>query len=184
MSNLNWDDYFCNLVLLASKKSKDPSTQNGCVIVGKGHEIISTGFNGLPRGVHEDIPKMPENLERYDIGYLSNLDKMIKKMSARYERPEKYKWFEHAERNAIYNAARIGTSLMGSTLYVTAWPCCDCARGIIQSGIETVKIFDISTPEFKQRWKEDIDRTQIMFEEARIKVGIIDPKSIKLLVNE
>ena len=80
----NWNEYFMAMARLVAKKSKDPSMQVGVVIVGPDHEVRSTGFNGFARGVNENY-------------------------SSRWGRPAKYKWVEHAERNAIYNAARMGT---------------------------------------------------------------------------
>lgn len=123
---MNWDEYFIRQAMLVSEKSKDPSTKVGCVIVGKDNEILSTGFNGFPRGVQEG------RYERYigdGLKYELN--------SIRWARPEKYKWVEHAERNAIYNAARNGIRLIGSRAYLN-WepvPCSDCARAFIQAGI-------------------------------------------------
>lgn len=90
---IDWDAYFMSLCYMVSIKSKDQSTKYGAVIVGPDHEIRSTGYNSFPRGVNDNL-------------------------SERQKRPEKYLWFEHAERNAIYNAARMGTPLNGTTLYV------------------------------------------------------------------
>lgn len=93
-----------------SSWSKDTSRGVGCVIIGDHREVLSTGYNGFPRGVNDEI-------------------------LTRHQRPEKYKWTEHAERNAIYNAARIGMGLDDSRMYSTCFPCSDCARAIVQSGI-------------------------------------------------
>jgi dCMP deaminase len=94
----------------------------GSVIVGPGNEIRGTGYNGFPRKVsaHDE---------------------------ARYSREngEKYLWFEHAERNAIYNMARAGTSTLGCRVYVDNFPCADCARAIIQSGIVQINSFAADT---------------------------------------
>ena len=100
-----WDRYFMGLAVQAATLSKDESTKLGCVIVGPDREIRATGYNSFPRGVNDDRPE-------------------------RQGRPLKYKWFEHAERNAIYNAARVGVSLKGCVLYCAWPPCTDCARGI------------------------------------------------------
>ena len=111
---MNWTEYFLNIAEQVKLKSKDESTQIGAVIVGDDNEILSTGYNSFPRGLNDNKPE-------------------------RQEKPEKYFWFEHAERNAIYNAARVGTPLVNSTIYLTSGlPCCDCARGIINAGIKTV----------------------------------------------
>ena len=93
--------------------SKDRSTKVGCVIVSDANQVLSGGYNGFPRGVVDDV-------------------------DARHERPAKYLWTEHAERNAIYAAARHGVKLEGATLYIPWFPCADCARAIIQVGIRRV----------------------------------------------
>jgi len=119
---MTWNHWFMRFALLAALKSKDLSTQVGAVIV-RDNRILSVGYNGLPIGVHDPFD-------------FSEPDK--KMLSRRTERPEKYHWVEHAERNAIYHAARNGVSIMGSTLYVTGPPCENCTRGIIQAGIKKV----------------------------------------------
>lgn len=124
---MTWDEYFFSIVDTVSQKSKDQSTKIGCVIVGQGGNILSTGYNSFVRGICDHKPN-------------------------RQERPEKYYWFEHAERNAIYNAVRSGTSLLNSTLYVTTIPCHDCWRAIIQSGIRVVVIDNISSNYYNKRW--------------------------------
>ena len=138
----DWDMYFLNLCEAVALKSKDPSTQLGAVIVGKHHEILSTGFNGFPRGVMD--------------------------LDDRYQtRSIKYKYVEHAERNAIYNAARHGIALDGSTLYCKWFPCCDCARAIIQSGISRIVI---GTPlsETPKRWLADFNVAKDLLQEAGV----------------
>lgn len=107
---MDWDTYFMEMATLVSTKSKDRSTRVGCVIVGPNHEVRTTGYNGFCRGVDDD-----------------NDD--------RHQRPEKYLWSEHAERNAIFNAARNGIRTEDCTAYTTVFPCADCARALIQSGI-------------------------------------------------
>jgi len=120
---MTWDEYFIRQAMLIAEKSKDPSTKVGCVIVGEDNEILSTGFNGFPRGVEE-----------------GKFVKLYTPISQRWERPEKYKWVEHAERNAIYNAARNGIRLKNARAYLN-WepvPCSDCARAFIQAGIKEI----------------------------------------------
>ena len=107
---MDWDTYFMEMATLVSTKSKDRSTQVGCVIVGPNREVRTTGYNGFCRGIDDDVEE-------------------------RHERPEKYLWSEHAERNAIYNAARNGIRIEDCTAYTTVFPCADCARGLIQSGV-------------------------------------------------
>ena len=111
---MRWVEYFQNLAHQVKLKSKDERTQIGAVIVGEDKEIVSTGYNSFPRGIKDNVKE-------------------------RQERPEKYFWFEHAERNAIYNAARIGVSTKGCTMYLSCGiPCSDCARGIINAGITRI----------------------------------------------
>jgi dCMP deaminase len=109
-SQETWDNRWMALAKEISGWSKDRSRRVGCVVVGPNNEIRSTGFNGFPRGVDDDV-------------------------ESRHERPSKYRWTEHAERNAIYNAARVGIPLDGCRMYLPWFPCMDCARAVIQSGI-------------------------------------------------
>ena len=142
---MNWTEYFRNLANNVKLKSKDKNTQIGAIIVGKDNEIVSTGYNSFPRGLDDTIEE-------------------------RQERPEKYYWFEHAERNAIYNAARIGVSTLGCTMYMTCdISCADCARGIINAGIKKV-VFCKSDKPWNQIWKDSAERSVKMFEEAGIEV--------------
>ena len=144
---MDWDIYFLNIAEVVRTKSKDPNTQIGAVIVGPEHQIISTGFNGFPRGVdEEDYP-------------------------SRWERPLKYKFIEHAERNAIYNSARHGVALRDCTLYLVGMgpptlPCTDCARAIIQSGITCVT--GKGYKQLPDNWKEDLGIAGGMLNEAGV----------------
>jgi len=153
---MNWDEYFFEMISLIAKKSKDPSTKVGCVIVGPDHEVRTTGFNGFPRGVWDD-PDDPANKKRY-------------------ERPEKYMWTEHSERNVIYNSARCGISLKGCIIYQDWYPCCDCARAIIQSGIVEVVIngrsYKEKNEEWNKRWGEQIQVAKEMLKEANVNLRV------------
>ena len=111
LKKLEWDKYFLQMARLVSTKSKDQSTKCGCVIT-KDNAVISTGYNGLCAGME----------------YTDNVQ----------VRPYKYLVFEHSERNAVYLAAKLGTSLNGSKAYVTGPPCADCARALVQSGVKEV----------------------------------------------
>src|SRR5438093_7701851 len=102
-----WDARFMRLAQHIGEWSKDPSRGVGCVIVGPDNDVLVTGYNGFPRGVNDEV-------------------------EARYERPLKYLWTEHAERNAIYNAARRGIPLANARMYLPWYPCVDCARAIVQ----------------------------------------------------
>lgn len=139
----NWDERFMNLAQHVSEWSKDRSTKVGAVIVGPFNEVRAIGYNGFPRGINDDAPE-------------------------RHERPEKYLWVEHAERNAIYNAARAGISTSGCKMYLPWFPCMDCARAIIQAGIETLIALE---PDINDaRWGEDFKRAIRLFQEAGVAV--------------
>jgi len=146
-----WNVWFMQGVYWVASKSKDPKTKIGALIV-KDKRIISTGYNGIPIGVND------EN-------------------EVRHQRPEKYKWYEHGERNAIYAAAKFGISTEGSTLYTNALPCADCARGIIQSGITNVyvhqKFGDICNSIQRAQWKGHDEVTFALFKEAGVHVHTI-----------
>jgi len=143
---MNWTDYFLNIAEQVKLKSKDQSTQIGAVIVGVDNEVLSTGYNSFPRGMDDTIQE-------------------------RQERPEKYFWFEHAERNAIYNAARVGTALKGSTIYLTSGlPCMDCARGIVNSGIKIVWCKRICTTKNKEKWEESQLKSMKLLNECGVQV--------------
>jgi dCMP deaminase len=89
----------------------------------------------------------------------------------RQERPEKYFWFEHAERNAIYNAARIGVSLKNSKIFITSGlPCMDCARGIVNSGITTVYCKKVCTTKNKEKWVESQTKSLQLLNECGVTV--------------
>jgi dCMP deaminase len=147
---MRWVEYFRNLAHNVKLKSKDINTQIGAVIVGKDKEIVSTGYNSFPRGI-DDTKKQ------------------------RQERPEKYYWFEHAERNAIYNAARIGVSTKGTTMYLSCGvPCSDCARGIINAGIVRIFCEKGGSASRGPKWEESAERSWEMFDEANVKVCFYD----------
>ena len=110
---ISWDEYFMGIAMLAAKRSKDPGTQVGACIVSPDNIIISTGYNGMPKGCSDD--EFPWDREG----------------------PEtKYPYVVHAELNAILNAN--GRDLRGSRLYVSLFPCNECAKAIIQSGIREI----------------------------------------------
>ncbi len=112
---ITWDEYFMGVASLAGLRSKDPNTQVGSCIVSGTRKILSIGYNGFPIGVSDD--EFPW---------------------AREGKPleTKYPYVTHSELNAILNYR--GGSLEGSTLYVTLFPCNECAKAIIQAGIRTV----------------------------------------------
>jgi len=146
---MDWTEYFLNIAEQVKLKSKDQSTKIGAVIVGSDNEIVSTGYNSFPRGIDDNIDE-------------------------RQQRPEKYYFFEHAERNAVYNAARIGVSTKGCKMYMSCgMPCADCARAIIQAGIIEIwcKKGDPIPDRHDEFWENHKIRTIKMFEEAGIIVN-------------
>jgi len=145
MKQVNWDEYFMQMAELVATKSKDRSTKVGCVIVGPNHEVRTTGYNGFCRGVNDDV-------------------------DFRHEKPEKYFWTEHAERNAIFNAARNGIPLEGCTAYVTLLPCADCTRGLIQSGVK--RIFVCISGDATIKWQESFEYSYVMALEAGVEIKL------------
>ena len=110
---ISWDEYFMGIAMLAAMRSKDPSTQVGACIVSQDNIIISTGYNGMPKGCSDD--EFPWD---------------------RTGEETKYPYVVHAELNAILNAN--GRDLRGSRIYVALFPCNECAKAIIQSGVKEV----------------------------------------------
>ena len=108
---ISWDEYFMGVAMLSGRRSKDPNTQVGCCIVSADNKILSMGYNGLPRGCSDD----------------------------EFPLETKYVYTVHSELNAILNYS--GGSLEGAKLYVSLFPCNECAKAIIQSGIKEV-IYD------------------------------------------
>lgn len=142
-SSRKWDLRFMKMAKLVSSWSKD-TTKVGAVIVGPHREVRSLGYNGFPRGVDDSV-------------------------KARGQRPLKYLWTEHAERNAIFNASLSGVSLAGCTMYLNGdhgFPCAECARAIIQCGIKALiglpPNFDLP------KYAEEYRNTILMFQEAGV----------------
>ncbi len=141
-----WDQYYLEICKVVASRSKDPNTHVGCVIVGPAHEIRTTGYNSFPRGIRDDVPE-------------------------RFERPTKYHWIEHAERNAICNAARCGTPLEGCTIYVEIMPCMDCGRAIVQAGIREVVISAARMTQYSSDYyNQQFGMVEVLFAEAGVKV--------------
>ena len=113
---ISWDEYFMGVAMLSGKRSKDPNTQVGCCIVSQDNKILSMGYNGLPMGCSDD--EFPWDREG---------DNPLE---------TKYVYTVHSELNAILNYR--GGSLEGAKLYVSLFPCNECAKAIIQSGIKEV----------------------------------------------
>jgi len=146
---MNWDNYFIKLTKVVAEKSKDISIKIGAIIVSDDNSIISTGFNGFPSGVDDDV-------------------------SERYKRPKKYLYTAHAEQNAICQAAKKGSHTNECKIYLNGLPpCSTCARMIIQSGIKEV-IYDCL--EIPERWLEDCNVAFQMFKEANVKYRNLNGK--------
>ena len=141
----NWDKKFIKLSKHISDWSKDKNKKVGAVIVDDDNVVISMGYNGIPRGCDDTA-------------------------ECRYERPIKYLFTEHAERNAIYHAARHGVSLKGCKMYVTLFPCADCARAMIQSGI--TKLIAPEPNLEHDVWGEHFKAAIQMMEEAKIEITL------------
>ena len=112
---INWDEYFMGIALLTAMRSKDPNSQVGACIVSPENKILSLGYNGMPMGCSDD--EMPWEREGAPL-------------------QTKYMYVCHAELNAILNSAH--NNLKGARVYVTLFPCNECAKAIIQSGIKTI----------------------------------------------
>lgn len=142
----DWDKRFMDLAIHVAGWSKDRSTKVGCVVVGPRNDVRALGYNGFPRGANDTADH-------------------------RHERPLKYRWTEHAERNAIYNAAMTGVTLSGCRIYLPWFPCMDCARAIVQSGItELIAIEpDMSDPKWGPDFREGLE----LFEECGVSVRFV-----------
>jgi len=143
------------MAYIIAMRSSDKSTKVGAVVVDPNNVVVSMGYNGWCRGVEpweDDDP--------------------------RHQRPMKYLHTEHAERNAIYNAARQGKQLDGCKIYVSLLPCMDCARAIVQTGIQTVVMHTEGQEAFwnafetkeEARWSVDHQECQKLFQEAGVEL--------------
>jgi dCMP deaminase len=153
-----WDRHFLARCVLNARMSKDPRTQVGAIIVGPHREQRADGFNGFPRGIADTFERLND-------------------------RDMKMKLIVHAERNAICNAARVGVSVLGCTLYLAAtddtgmiWggpPCSACSIELIQAGITTIVSYPIkATP---SRWHEDLEFARGVLGEAGVNYREITP---------
>lgn len=146
LHDIKWQQRWLQKAHEIAAWSKD-TVKVGAMVVDDNNNIRGFGYNGIPR-----------NLDDQDA--LRNI------------KPLKAWWWEHAERNVIYSAARTGISIENCTMFVTHWPCCDCSRGIIQSGIKCVVVDEACLdPQgvFWPRWQPQIETSQVMFAEAGIR---------------
>lgn len=135
--------------------SKDPHTKVGCIILTSDFSrILSTGINGFPRGLNDNLRD-------------------------RWNRPQKYQFVCHAESNGIANAARTGTPLDGAVIVVTKFPCSNCAKLLIQSGIS--KVYSIKGDYTDPTWGEDIKISEELFREVGIDVCTFVPNSMSFV---
>ena len=151
----HWDARFFLLCDMIASWSEDSSRKVGSVIVGPNHEIRATGYNGLPRGT--------------DSSHQTRHDRSS---------GEKYLWFEHAERNAIYNAALAGTSTVECSMYVNSFPCADCARAIVQSGIRSLSTFSFDPNDAVYGYHFKV--SEQMLSEAGVQVRLHDRADAKI----
>jgi len=141
-----WDTRWLELATQIGSWSKDQSRQVGCVIVGSANQILTAGYNGFVRGVDD-------------------------KRNDRHERPAKYDWTEHAERNAIYNAARTGVALQGATMYLPWFPCAPCARAIVQVGLKTLVAIKLTVED--SQWDDQFKISELLLQEAGVEVRLV-----------
>ena len=152
---IGWDDYFMGVSLLAADRSKDPSTQVGACIVSDDNRILSTGYNGFPQGCSDD--EFPWNRDES-------------------KGETKYNFVVHAELNAILNAG--GKSLVGSRIFVSLFPCHECAKAIIQSGVkEVVYLSD------KYNGTDSDNASKRMLNSAGVKLTKIKPTKAQIVLN-
>ena len=150
---ISWDEYFMGVSILASKRSKDPNTQVGACIVDDHNIILSTGYNGFPLGCSDD--EFPWE---------------------RIGEDTKYPYVVHAELNAILNSG--GKDLRGSKIYVSLFPCNECAKAILQSGIrEIIYISD------KHANDAGTIASKRLLKAAGVKCTRLEPKRHKIELN-
>lgn len=133
-----------------AKKSPDPSTQNCALLVDDRQHIVVSGINRFPDGV------------------MKGHDRLIK--------PKKYAFVEHAERIAFFTAARLGIKTQGLMLVSPWFPCAECARGIIQSGIVHMVVHKQACDRVHAAWEETLQHARIMLGEAGIQISVYDGK--------
>jgi len=143
--HMSWDTYFMSVALLSSFRSKDNKTQSGACIVNTENRVVGVGYNGLPKGLDDNNPQFWTDSDDTNILY------------------SKHTYVIHAEQNAIHN--KISQNIENSTLYVTLFPCKECAKPIAQTGIKKVIYLNK-----KPHHKEENKAVEIMFEGAKVKI--------------
>ena len=152
---ISWDEYFMSVAMLSAMRSKDPNTQVGACIVNQDLKIVGTGYNGFPKGCSDD--ELPWGREGNPL-------------------QTKYPFVCHAELNAILNS--ISRDLRGFTLYVVMFPCNECAKAIIQSGITEVVYRDNKYPD-----SDSVKASTIMLEQAGVKLRqLVQNKTLEIRI--
>ncbi len=152
---ISWDEYFMGIALLSGERSKDPNSQVGACIVSPDNKILSIGYNGFPIGCSDDEISWEREGEFADT---------------------KYPYVCHSELNAILNYT--GSTLKQSRIYVTLFPCNECAKAIIQSGIkEVIYMSD------KYKDTDSVKVSKRMLEMAGVKYTKYESKGVKLELN-
>ncbi|MGL6023348.1 MAG: deoxycytidylate deaminase [Cetobacterium sp.] len=151
---IDWDEYFMGVAILSAKRSKDPGTQVGACIVTPDKRIVGVGYNGLPAGCSDD--DFPWSR---DGDFLSS----------------KYAYVCHAELNAILNSTK---NLRGCTIYVDLFPCNECAKSIIQSGISEI----VYLSDKYQNTDSNIASKKLLMA-AKISLRQLEPKFDELILN-
>lgn len=154
-TRISWDECFMGLARLTSLRSKDPHTQVGACIVDGEHKVVSIGYNGMPTGLDET---------RLSWNRGEGLD-------------SKYLYVCHAEMNALLNT-RNGAALKGCTLYVTLFPCNECAKALIQTGIREV-VYENDPYRDRLLWQA----SRRLFELAGIKVRKYEGRTLTITVS-
>lgn len=152
---IDWDEYFMGIALLAAKRSKDPNTQVGAAIVNDQNKIISTGYNGFPLGCSDD-----------DFPWAREGDFA----------ETKYAYVCHAELNAILNNP--GASLRNCRIYVALFPCNECAKAIIQAGLQEVVFLSN-----KYEHSANVRASKLMLETAGVKLRQLTAKHDEIVLN-
>ena len=154
---LTWDEYFMGVAKLSALRSKDPSTQVGACIVGSDNRILSIGYNGTPNGYKDDI--FPWDREGQPLN-------------------TKYLYVCHAEMNAVLNYRGSRKDLEGAKIYVALFPCNECAKVIIQSGIKEI-IYACD----KYAETDSVIASKRLFDKCGVKYRMLDSKSRKLTID-
>lgn len=152
---ITWDEYFMSVAMLSAMRSKDPNTQVGACIVNQDRKIVGTGYNGFPIGCSDD--ELPWGREGNPL-------------------QTKYPFVCHAELNAILNS--ISRDLRDCTLYVVMFPCNECAKAIIQSGIKEIIYRDNKYPD-----SDSVKASTMMLRQAGVKVRqLVLDKTIEIKI--